>query len=298
MDLRPLSVGELLDQTFRLFRQAWRPLILLGLLSILPSVLFATLSIPFQPNLPFRGTYTANQIQMLLQVIQTDWTVIFGQLLLLLVYLLIVALITPLVQGALIHVASGAILRQPVTAKEALRAALRRYGALVGTAVLIFLLQLVAFPVLAIGGLLIFAFVTIPAGYIALTVFFLFRQQAILLEGAEGGVPSLKRSYALVKGRFWPLLGAGLIFTLLVLVLGWIIGLFNGVLVTVLHFALMPATLTAWLSTLISSLPAIVVTPFMMVGVTLAYYETRTRKEGLDMTLSVDALDSPSDAPR
>jgi hypothetical protein len=200
----------------------------------------------------------------------------------LLIYLLLFIFLFPLYYGALVDVATRAVLQMPpVSMGESLRVGAARYGALLGTYVLLGLIWIVAIPLLTLAGLVILAFLTVPAGLLALAVFTAFAGNVVVIEGAGVGT-ALRRSFELGKSRFWPLLGIGVVFTLLTMVL-------TSIVVTPFSFATtfaaaaieVPALLA--IPTLIQGIATGIITPFTAVGLTLTYFDTRIRREGYDL---------------
>lgn len=282
---RPMDIGELIDQSFRLFLRNWKPLLIIGGISAVPSILTAGFTNMLQGSLK---SPTNNQLFLFMSSMEEgDFSRVLSLVVMLLVAALGLFLLTPLLQGAVIAVCSRTYLGQPTTAGQALRIGLRRYFPLLGTMLLSGLMFLVAIPVLAIAGLLVLAPITIIAGLVALSVYTAFNNLAVVVEGAGGGAPAIARSFRLVTGRFWPLLGLGVIF--------YLIDMMTRQTVTFAvnqFFALVLASATSgtvftvgWISSIFLGAVAAVTTPFHMVGLTLAYYDTRMRKEGFDLEM-------------
>ncbi len=275
---RPMDFGELLDRSFDVLWQGRKPLLLLGLVAAVPSTLM---------------TGVSNQMNVSLMnpagLPPVDPGILLAGAVVVLLGLALFLFVYPWLQGALVWTASRVFLGEPVRVGDALRAAGKRYPALLGTLLLKGLLFVVAVPVLVIGGLVIFFWLTVPAGLIALAVYLVFPIPAIMLEQEHGGIPAFRRSWDLIGGKFWRLLGLGIVFSLL----GWTISFFVSFLVA-LPFRFTLATgngssLLAWLSAIFQGLAQMVVLPLGAVGVTLAYYDTRMRKEGYDLERMLDA---------
>jgi hypothetical protein len=291
MDLKPMGIGELIDMTFTLFRRAWQPLLLLGLISIIPTFLvqFAMQSI-FTVN---EGRFFENLVLSIAR--SPEPLLLFGVLTGYLLFILVLLFLAPLWTGAFIAAAHQVVMGESVTIGSAFRTALSRYWALVGTSLLIGLIYIVAFPVLVIGGLVILSPFTLTGGYLTLMTFFAFRKQVIVIERVSGGVPALKRSWQLVSGRFWPVLGTLLLLFLLFWVLGLIVGMFLNMPVGLLQSLVLQNQAGAFLVSVTSSLPQAVAGPLGVLATTMLYYDTRIRKEALDLQLQLDA---PSPYPQ
>lgn len=278
-DLRPMGYGELLDRAIRLFRRAWRPLLLIGLIGALPTMLSNLLG---NAASPAPSTPSA----FLLRAVTGQGpgaTAPDSFLFLILDYLL-----TFLVTGALVVVASQVILGDVPSVKLALRATLRRYFALFGTAILIGLVGgLAGIILMGISFVLPVPFLILPLSIgtvVLLGLFYSFTSQAILLEEYGGGGEAMGRSIDLVRARFWPVLGFFLLLWVGTLLLSFGLNLLVELPATLLRAAGLPATLIHPISSLLGALPATLVAPLMALGQTLLYYDTRIRLEGLDLT--------------
>jgi len=280
--LRPMDFGELLDQTFQVYRRGFRPLITVGLIAALPSVVVSILSGLFvtdqidSPDSPLFAAVLNAQYEDFRQL-----TSVVG------VYLLLVVgslLLSPLIQGAVIAICARTYLGKPTTAGQALRIALSRYPALLGTSLLKGFFLVLAGLVLVLAGLVFLAFLTVPLGLITLGVYLTFSYHAVVVERAGGGIPAMSRSFQLVNGRFWRLLGLGIVFTLMVAVVNWMVTYVSGLPSQFFPGQSMMAVFVV-IAALLGGLASAIVTPFNMLGLTLAYYDTRMRKEGFDLEM-------------
>lgn len=282
--LKPRDAGQLLDRSFKLFGRSWKPLLAVGAVTAAPGLLWGLLSLSMLPatddpsammNHWFFRMITAAETGDYsgLIAIATVWGILGFALFLL----------TPLFQGALIDVATRAVLQmEPVPLGESFRVAARRYWAILGTYLLKGLIWILAIPLMILGGLLIFAVITVPLGSAALLVVTVFANHAIIIEGKEGGMPALRRAWELGKSRFWPLMGLGLLFNLLVMLLQFMVAApfsFGGAIISA--FTEAPWVLS--INTIVQSLATAVTAPFLAVALTLVYFDTRVRREGYDL---------------
>jgi len=279
--LQPRELGQILDQNFRVFGRSWRSLLSIGLVAAAPRLLFGLVVLFMTTELasllfdPWTDPVAYGGL--------SDFAVLAALGLLALIALLVL-LFYPLFKGALIDVAARAVLHMdPVPLGESFRVGASRYGAMLGAHVLLVLLFIVALPVLALAGLVILAILTVPLGMVALAVFTVFTGHAVLVE-QMGPVQALRRSFELAKSRFWPVLGAGFVYTILGSVLGYIIVgpfSFGATIVSELTGSLAPLALLYVVEALVYA----VITPFMAVGLTLVYFDTRIRREGYDLEM-------------
>lgn len=278
--LRPMEVGEILDQTFKVYRRSWKPLAVLGLITAVPYVILQGAQMQFQVGLRGSNAMTALMMRIITAADRGDFTPLGSVLGAAIAYVLGLWLLNSWAQGAVVAVCSRTVLQQPITVGEALRLSGRRYLAFLGTGLMKAVFYILAVPALVIGGLVIFFFATVPVGLILLSAAMIFTTHVILIENVGGGWPAIKRSYMLFKSRFWPLLGLGVIFSMLAWLFGMIVQFPFGLLPT-----FFPSTASAWAAALAYGLSPVITTPFVMVGLTLAYYDVRVRKEGFDLEM-------------
>ncbi len=212
--------------------------------------------------------------------------------------------VTPFVTGVVTVLAARAHLGQPVSAADGLRTAGRRYFALVIANFLVYLavgglaaaLLVPVIAVFVVGaatepviGILLgitLTLLAVVAGAI-LIVLFLVATPAIVIE-QRGPLSALGRSASLVRRRFWPVVGVGL--------LTWLISTLIAS-VFVWPFQI-PAMLVGGqvafvLTTLGTIVGTVLVTPLLPNAHTLIYYDLRVRAEALDLEHMAAALDDP-----
>jgi len=130
--------------------------------------------------------------------------------------------------------------------------------------------------------------VTFPIVFIAyygVWVRLLFATQAIVLENL-GGMDGLRRSWRLVRGSFWRVLGIALVLSILV----GIIGTGPVYLISFLTNALPSPAFAIVINATAQSLINIAVLPLQFAAFTLLYYDLRIRKEGFDLQLMAQQL--------
>jgi hypothetical protein len=290
--LRPMTVAELLDAAFRLFRNNFLLLVaIVAVVQVPLTVLDAGLSLPVNQSLEEAQrdqqsafdpeTYDPdNPPQIISDSMWRFWALtglnigISGLL----------ALIgTSLMTGALAWAVAQRHLGRPVTVGRAYRAVFRRWKSLLGATLLIlgvYLLLIIIGIVPCVGW--IFFLPMILFCYACLR----FAPQAVMLEERRAG-ESLRRSWYLVKPLFWRVFGM----LFLLWLLGIIITAGPSLLVNYGLVALQPSYLVQLLiSTVLSTLLGLLYTPIRLTGETLIYYDLRVRQEGLDLELEAEAL--------
>lgn len=279
--LRPLSVGEILDVAIKIY---WRnagtlfrlvlivvaPVQALSALifaSSAPSPAFVTPTPNFQPT-PEDVRVASDQL----------WTFVAGTG---------VVFILGLVAGTLATAASykavtDAYLGEKPDWRTSLRFAFRRFGPVLWVTTLSTLAAIVGFIACFFPG-------------VWLWVSFAIAVPALLTEHVRG-TRALSRSYNLIKGRWWPALG--------LLILGYILagtvstvvqGLFAGLLFTGIGENIVAS---AVLNAVAATLGAMVATPFTAAFITVLYFDLRVRKEGFDLELMAEAVGVAPEAGR
>jgi MFS family permease len=263
--LRPLSIGEMLDAGFRLFRHRFGTLLACVLVPMVPLTILATIIIAsttpdaFDPNAPQ----------------PTEDDEIGGLFAGLLIAFVLYGVAAALAVAACFKTISAAYLGERATAGSSLRHGLRRFLPLV-----------VAYFVIAIptGFLGIFWIFIIPGVVsIWLGVKWSMTFPAIVAEQA-GPFRAMGRSWALTRKSWWrtfaTLLVVGIIAVVIYLAIG--IGLsiaLEGTADSIGTFAY------ATLNTLLTVISLAIIYPLVAAVMTVVYYDLRVRNEGFDLEL-------------
>jgi hypothetical protein len=295
-----MSVGEWLDATFTLYR---RNFVLIASISaavqipyaLLTLILFEVSGIAGFVNSPFGSLnpQTATRAQEIAQL-----NSLLGALAVSGGVLLLAALIVfPLGEAATTRTVSDRYLDRPSSLGAAYRAAWGRLRSLVAMillligiyvgAGLVLSLILVLFAaigasvaglVIALVGFVILALLVIANFPFALAV------PAIVLERLSGW-RGLKRSWQLVRPRFWANFGRLLLIALISLII-------SGVLSTILQLpgtALDPHSAFIF-DQIASAIARVFVAPITYIAVTLLYYDARICREGFDIEMLASSL--------
>jgi hypothetical protein len=261
--LRPLSIGELLDRAFRLFRSRFWQLTGIAALSLLPMTGLQLLA-----QLAWMDTRVADLAQSFL--------------------------VLPLVQGCLAAALACAHLGQPSSIGEAYRSGLRRYWVLWGASLLqglaigspIVLLSCGAFA-LGTGGWALICLAVLVIPYAA----FLSTRWAVTVPGIMqeelGATGGLRRSWSLTAEDFWRVLGVTLLANLLAFFVAELPGL---AIAYGLPYVLPDAQIGPMLQIVTTGLSLILTLPLSMGVTVLLYYDLRVRREGYDMEIQAGKL--------
>lgn len=242
--LRPRDLGELMDETLVLYRRNFA--LFAGIVAVIavPQAVLAALAV-------LAGNSALGTVAVVLLFI----TALF--------YIVMIA--------ALARTISCRYLGEQTTILEAYRSIgwrtfFRLLGALI-IALMVFYFSLI--------------FLVIPA--IVIAVYWLFLPQVIVLEGSNVA-SSLGRSWQLVKGSFWRVLGYGLVVYVSFLIVQYGISF-------AATFALGAlGTGGTLIGGLVSAVVSVLALPFLFGAVTLLYYDLRIRKEAFDLELLARGL--------
>jgi hypothetical protein len=276
--LRPLSIGEVLDAGFRLLRHRFGTLMLCVLAAGLPLSILRTIIIASTDP----DYYDVNAVR----IGDPPAEVIVGQIVAGLVFFLGVLIAI----AACFRVISAAYLGEPMTAGESLRAGARRVPAMVVASIV---LGILAFVVIFIFAILAAAarpliLLAIPA-FLYLMVKWSLVWPAIVAEKA-GPFHAINRSWTLTEGNWWRS------FAVLV-----VLGLISLVLVIALQFGLIGAFSSmdsisqialAIVDTVFNVIVMAVIYPLSAAIISVLYYDTRVRGEGYDLQLLAQSIGS------
>ncbi len=259
-DLRPLSIGEILDATFAIYRRQFPQLFTIATVS---------LAVPYALNAYVMGRLgVADSPEDLMRL--GGW---------LLLSMLLFAVFQAVATAATVHVVSDGYLGRTLTAGEALR----RTGPAVGGLILVWLsVSLVVF--------LGFLFLVIPGIILALGL--AFSTQALVLERVSP-FNAMRRSWMLAKGS------KGKILLLMITVAVILFVALIGSMVALMIVSLLvfgspePGALRPGLTTVIDVLTLIIqllVFPLLPCLLTVTYYDLRVRREGFDLEVLAAAV--------
>jgi hypothetical protein len=178
------------------------------------------------------------------------------------------------VLAACVKALSDAYLGESPSTRGSLRFGLRRLLPLLALEIVYLIGQLLGFVALIVTGIWLYGMWSV-------------RVPALVIE-RTGPFRSLRRSYQLVKGRWWPVAGVLIVAYLMVFILG---GLISGALSALALSSGDPSVLlAATISVLSGIVSGVLVQPFSASVVTVLYYDLRIRSEGYDLELLADQL--------
>jgi hypothetical protein len=261
--IRALSVGELLDKAFHIYRAYFLKLIGITAIPMIPATLLIILSTIYVHD---------SRIATIVEGFISDIAIV-----------------------ALIPAISGAYLGRTLTIGQSYSSGLKRYLSVIGGSILIGMAILA--PVLIIFFCLIFIPIIGPllallALLPAIPIMFFFGTRwavyaiCIVLEntGASNG---LRRSWNLTSKYFWRVMGTSTASTILVYLIVLLPGLVIGYLLTALGLHSIESQALQQAATQILSVISL---PFNIAVQVLIYYDLRIRVEGFDLSFATQQL--------
>ena len=280
-DIRPMSIGELLDRTFTFYRQNF--LVFVGIM-VVPQLFILLFNI-LQGALTMMGSTVVapgaggtNPGAGL-----PNMSLMLGTAVLSIVALFVQFAMYAIAQAATVFAVADLYLGKPATARDSYR---RVQGKFMRVADV-----LISSSIRIMLGLFLFI---IPG--ILLLLRYCVAVPAAMLEDLKAG-PALKRSTALTEGRRSD---AFLIF-LLSVILSWVASLIFAWPFVFLQQALLRSGQDlSWVSTLSyfgAFAGGVLVGPIATIALALFYYDCRVRKEALDLQVMLSALDTQGPSP-
>ena len=209
-------------------------------------------------------------------------------------------IVLPFIAGAISKVVAASYLGRELRAGEALRATLRRAWALFASWVLVHLLEVAGFLVgilvligVAVAGggtaaAVIGVLLILVAGFpvlLAVMALSMAVSPAIVVEEL-GPIAGIRRSWRLMRRRFWPVLGIALLSGFLANVLGQVLAT-----VPTIIGLFVPFDSVGWLLFSIGGiLSSLVTLPVVAIVATLVYFDARIRTEGFDLEVIATEL--------
>lgn len=258
--MRPLEVGDILDETFRMYR---RHFLLFAGISVILSI----------PSAALFGFAFGSFMSVLQQTNgQLSDLSFLGPLLSELGAALIVSVvILPFTYGAVMYAACESALGMPVSAGSVFGGVLRRYFPLLGFWALFVIslyvsLLLCVLPVILWTWIFVSWSVAVPAMFVE----------------RIGLASAMSRSWRLVEGRWW----RTFLVLFLILILWYVAALALGAFLQLGQYLLL-LVVSPYIATAIAAASGQVVSalvnPILQIAIVLVYFDLRVRKEGLDL---------------
>ncbi|CAN5848695.1 hypothetical protein BH20GEM3_BH20GEM3_05040 [soil metagenome] len=257
--LRPLTLGEILDAAFALYRRHFGTLFLTAVLPMLPVVAFWAAFPLFARGAPEQVTELANLGGWLLAPYTIPATL--------------------LVWGALLHQVSLAYLDSPISVREGYRRGVRRLLPLLGATFAASVLIGLGLVLLVIPGIL-------------LLIMFFAVGPAVVIE-SRGPIEALGRSRELARGAWGRIFAVLFLLFLITALPTFALAAATGVGALASGSGAVAVLESPWIFTAFQALSVLLsalTTPFMTAGLVLLYYDRRVRSEALDVELAANGL--------
>jgi hypothetical protein len=250
--LRPLSVGEILDTSFSLYRRHFGAL--------------ATVSL------------VCSGLPLVLRLFVEAAGGMFTHLTLTLVYFLSLVVLSLIATGATVFIVSESYLGRPLTARDALTRATPYMGRILIASLLMGLVIMLGLFLMVIPGIILGVglAVAIPA---------------VVLEAGRSASGALSRSWELTRGSRWRIFGLGItLFVLLYVPVLAISGMVAVLLPGGSAAAFGPSSTATIVALAIGGVIQLFIYPLFYCVLTVTYYDLRVRKEGFDLELLASSL--------
>jgi hypothetical protein len=263
--LRPLSVGEILDGGLKLyvrnFATLWKIVAVVIVPITLINVIITGVSLPSGAFVHNGTLYTPTG------TLGTPAAGVIGQIVLSFLAALIV-------QGALALSLVDAYIGHPLDWQESLKAGANRLGSLVWLALIAGVIVTIGFFALVLPGIWLVTVWSVCA-------------PALMFERL-GGFKALGRSFDLVRGRWWATFAELLVALIMLFIVLFVVGL----VFTALSKGLSVGSTGLWLLLrfLSTTVADIIALPFLASVVAVIYIDLRVRKEALDLELMASNL--------
>ncbi len=271
LPLHPMSVGDVLDGSFKLLKANARTILIIVAVIVIPVQFVSAFAVRDQVSIGFLNLLNDPTLA------GDDSSVGFGNAGVSILTGLLTLLTGPFIAGAVSRVVAASYVGEVLGPAAALKITARRFGALLAASILVFLVEAVGFVLCIVPGLLAFAL------YTAVT-------PAVMIEEI-GPIQGMRRSFRLMRPRMWAVLGIAVLARIIAGVLGNLLGGIPSVAATILGGSF------AWLFLAIGSiLSSLVSAPVVAIVATLLYFDGRIRNEGFDLQMM--ARDLERSAPR
>ena len=267
--LRPLEVGDLLDETFRIYRRHFLLFAAIAVILAIPSAALMSLAL----------AWFATGLE---QTSGTDLTPVLGFLASFAAAGIVSIFILPFTYGAITYAACESAMGRPVSAGGVFRGVLCRYFPLLGYWLLFNTFTMYIAIFLCVAPFILWVWVYVM--WVAAT-------PAMFVENIGLG-QAISRSRSLVEGRWW----RTFLILFLMAIVTYIVRLgLNGFLTiseVPLEAVLNPFLVSAIVQGLATLLAALV-TPVTQILIVLIYFDLRVRREALDLFQMAYRLAAP-----
>jgi hypothetical protein len=311
-DLRPLSLGELLDRAFTLYRKNFW--LFVGIMVI-----------PAASSVPFSILWVSTRGAAVL-VGRPSPGLTAGTIILTVAFFLLGQIVYAMSIGAATYAISETTLCQKVTVRGSYAKVRGKVFRILGVLVVAVLRCLGMLMLIGVGGGLLVAgiaaasaaaggakmrpvfgvimgivvvalYLVILGLWVLWSLRYAISIPALLVENLRV-LPALRRSVSLTRGRRWQLLAA---FGLCVIMMYVGVIVFQGPFLTMIFLTARsgghPPDWLGFTSAVSGAIGGTITGPLLMIVLVLCYYDTRIRKEAFDLQFMMSSLDGPAPPP-
>jgi len=266
--LRPLGIGEILDAGIKVYRTRFATMLKAVAVVIVPvQVLNVLIRLSLPDTSTTAGTTTTTS--------DSQWAGVAALLLVLVINIVSSAL----AEAACLKAVSDTYLGTETDWRESLRFGFRRLGSLLWLTLIHGVIVLLAFAACIVPGVWLYV-----AWSVAIPV--------LLIEGPRG-FQALRRSFNLVRRRWWPTAGILALANLLATAVAAGIGLLS---VPLLFAGRDNEFVYDLASSVFGAVASVLTIPFVAAVVAVIYFDLRVRKEGFDLQLMAQRIGAPAGA--
>lgn len=292
-ELRARGVGEIIDAAMKLYFARWKTFIPVAAVFMVPyAAVSAIAGAGMQSEMGPGGFLTGPQVM-------PSPGELIGAFAPFAVLGLAALLLYPVLAGALAWAAARAYLGENPPVGRIVGFAFSRFGALLLVSILTGLAVVAVFVVPLLVWLLVTIAIDAPllffVGFVVLLVpvaFVIVRlllaPTALVVENARGS-GALRRSWNLVKGSFWKVVGTTLLASILTFIVQGILTVPFSILAQ--FFAEDSLALSAIFSFIGGALGGALITPFGLIVQVTLYFDLRIRKEAFNLSLMAEQLE-------
>lgn len=272
LPLHPMTLGDILDGSFKLFKANARTVLLIVAVIYLPLQVVSAFSMRDTIGVGLFNVFNDPSITST-EIDQTQQDM--GQLVIQLIAGALSLLATPFIAGAIARVVGASYLGEEVGPAEALRSAGRKFGPLLGSFILVHLAEGVGLLACLIGAVFVMPMFVMVA-------------PAIVVENL-GPIEGMKRSWNLTKNRYWQVLGIALLSGFIASMLGSILSQVPTLV------AMLVGGSFAWVIVALAGVAASMLSaPIVTIVATLLYFDARIRNEAFDLQVMAHDLNASS----
>ena len=303
--LHPRNVVEIMDESFKLYREHWKLLIQLGLF-VYPPVALALLIFSLVSPMQIHPGNDPAELPGKMRALAA-----------MMVALVPYVLLTTYAFATMVRAVSASYLRKPTILKELLKPNDRIWGYLGAQMIAVLMIVGVLIATIVptaclcagaagvtghghgvglLGMILVVMLLAALAAFVCLSlgIYVMVVGPVAIVEG-RGAWGSVKRSFSLIKGFYWKAAGLLALSTLLAGVLSNLIRL-PYTAISIMHAVsapgtpFVPGTGLLTLDSVLVMVSLILVQPLVLLPIMLFYYDLRIRKEGFDLQMLAEQL--------